>query len=322
MANVLKQEKKEQVIKCLIEGSSVRSTERLTGVHRDTIIRLMVRASEGSKKLMDGKFRNLHLPKIQVDEIWGYVGKKERRVSQDENANELGDMWAFVAIDADTKLVPSFLVGKRTRYNIESFLFDLASRLDSRVQLSADQLPAYFDVVWKAFGTDADFGQVIKSYESENMGNGRYSPPKVVSAEKVRVWGNPDFISTSFVERQNLTMKMNIRRLTRLTNAFSKKAENHSAAVALWFGYYNFVRSHQTLKTTPAVAAGVEKRSMEDERVFRSNFGLRSMPKSTFVPETCFLTSCGFRTSVIDSRELKMPRALTRGGMEQRLNCP
>jgi IS1 family transposase len=263
MANVLKQEKKEQVIKCLMEGSSVRSTERLTGVHRDTIIRLMVRASDGSKKLMDEKFRNLHLPQIQIDEIWGYVGKKERRVSEEEDANEVGDMWAFVAIDASTKLVPSFLVGKRTRYNVESFLFDLASRLDSRVQLSADQLPAYIDAVWKAFGADADFGQVVKSYESENMGGGRYSPPKVVSVEKIRVWGtpDPDHISTSYVERQNLTMRMNIRRLTRLTNAFSKKAENHSAAIALWFGYYNFVRSHRTLKTTPAVAAGVEKRS-------------------------------------------------------------
>jgi IS1 family transposase len=263
MANVLKQEKQEQVIRCLLEGSSIRSTERLTGVHRDTVTRLMVRANEGSKKLMDAKLQNLHLPQVQIDEIWGYVGKKERRVSDDEDASQLGDMWAFVAIDADTKLVPSFLVGKRTRENVESFLFDLASRLDSRVQLSADQLPAYIDAVWKAFGADADFGQVVKSYESENMGGGRYSPPKVKSVEKIRVWGSPDpdFISTSYVERQNLTMRMNIRRLTRLTNAFSKKAENHSAAIALWFGYYNFVRSHRSLKTTPAVAAGVEKRS-------------------------------------------------------------
>jgi IS1 family transposase len=264
MANVLKQEKKEQVIKCLMEGSSVRSTGRLTGVHRDTIIRLVVRASEGSKKLMDEKFRNLHLQNFQMDEIWGYVGKKERHVSKEEDPSQVGDIWAFVAIDADTKLIPSFLVGKRTRENTESFLFDLASRLDSRVQLSADQLPAYVDAVWKAFGADAEFGQVVKSYETEHTGTGRYSPPKVVSVEKIKVWGNPErnFMSTSFVERQNLTMRMNIRRLTRLTNAFSKKSENHSTAIALWFGYYNFVRSHRSLKTTtPAVAAGVEKRS-------------------------------------------------------------
>jgi IS1 family transposase len=263
MSNVLKQEKQEQVIRCLLEGSSIRSTERLTGVHRDTIMRLMVRAGDGSKKLMDEKLQKLHLQQVQMDEIWGYVGKKERHVSKEEDASQVGDIWAFVAIDADTKLVPSFLVGKRTRENVESFLFDLASRLDSRVQLSADQLPAYVDAIWKAFGADADFAQVVKSYESDNMGAGRYSPPKVTSVEKIRVWGNPDpdFISTSFVERQNLTMRMNIRRLTRLTNAFSKKAENHSAAITLWFGYYNFVRSHRTLKTTPAVAAGVEKRS-------------------------------------------------------------
>jgi IS1 family transposase len=263
MANVLKQEKHEQVIRCLIEGSSVRSTERLTGVHRDTIIRLMIRASEGSKKLMDERLQNLHLQQIQMDEIWGYVGKKQRHVSEQEDTSQVGDIWAFVAIDADTKLVPSFLVGKRTRESAETFLFDLASRLDSRVQLSADQLPAYVEAVWKAFGWDANFGQIVKSYEAEPTGSGRYSPPKVISVEKTRVFGEPDLdkISTSFVERQNLTMRMSIRRLTRLTNAFSKKAENHSAAIALWFGYYNFVRSHRSLKTTPAVAAGVEKRS-------------------------------------------------------------
>jgi IS1 family transposase len=264
MANVLKPERQAAAIRCLLEGSSIRSTERLRGVHRDTITRLMIRASEGSKKLMDEKFRNLDLPQVQIDEIWGYVGKKEKHVSEEEDATQVGDMWAFVAIDAKTKLIPSFLVGRRTKDNVESFLFDLASRLDSRVQLSADQLPAYVDAVWKAFGADADFAQVVKSYESENMGAGRYSPPKVVSVERIRVWGNtdPKAISTSYVERQNLTMRMNIRRLTRLTNAFSKKAENHSAAIALWFGYYNFVRPHRSLKnTTPAVMAGVEKRS-------------------------------------------------------------
>src|SRR5215216_6677554 len=180
MANVLKKEKQEQVIKCLIEGSSIRSTERLTGVHRDTIMRLMVRAGDGSKKLMDEKLQNLHLQQIQMDEIWGYVGKKQRHVSEEDDNSQVGDLWAFVAIDADTKLVPSFLVGKRTRESAETFLFDLASRLDSRVQLSADQLPAYVEAVWKAFGWDANFGQVVKSYEAEPTGSGRYSPPKVV----------------------------------------------------------------------------------------------------------------------------------------------
>ena len=263
MSNVLKQEKQEQVIKCLMEGSSIRSTERLTGVHRDTIMRLMVRAGDGAKKLMDEKLRHIIANQIQIDEIWGYVGKKEKHVTEEENSEQIGDMWTFVAIDADTKLVPSFLVGKRTRENAEAFLFDLASRLDSRVQLSADQLPAYVEAVWKAFGFKADFGQIVKTYEAEPIGAGRYSPPKVVSVERNKVFGEPDMdkVSTSFVERQNLTMRMNIRRLTRLTNAFSKKAENHSAAIALWFGYYNFVRPHKSLNTTPAVMAGIEKRS-------------------------------------------------------------
>jgi IS1 family transposase len=260
MANVMKREKQEQVIKCLLEGSSVRSTERLTGVHRDTIIRLMVRAGNGSKKLMDEKFRNLNFKQIQMDEIWSYVGKKQRHISEQDNTEQLGDMWTFVALDADSKLVPSFLVGKRTRENTEAFLFDLASRLDSRVQLSADQLPTYVEAVWKAFGWNANFGQIVKSYEAEPTGSGRYSPPKVISVEKTKVFGEPDMdlISTSFVERQNLTMRMNIRRFTRLTNAFSKKLENHQAAIALYFAHYNFVREHRTLKTTPAVKAGVE----------------------------------------------------------------
>jgi len=168
----------------------------------------------------------------------------------------------FFALDSETKLVPSFLVGKRTKENAESFLLDLASRLDSRVQLSADQLPAYVNAVWNAFGPDANFAQIVKSYEAEPIGPGRYSPPRVISVEKTRVWGTPNhnLISTSHVERQNLTMRMGIRTLTRLTNAFSKKVENQEAAIALWFAYYNFVRPHRTLNTVPAVKAGILRR--------------------------------------------------------------
>ncbi|HUI87917.1 MAG TPA: IS1 family transposase [Anaerolineales bacterium] len=261
MANILKQEKQEQIIRCLVEGSSVRSTERLTGVHRDTIIRLMVRVGNGCQHLLDEKMRNLKPSNIQIDEIWRYIGKKERHVSEEEEIKgEVGDMWVFAAIDADTKLIPTFLVGKRTKENTESFLQDLASRLDSRVQLSSDQMISYVNAVWKAFGENVDYGQIVKSYEAEPIGPGRYSPPEVTSVEKYRIWGNPDenLISTSFVERQNLTMRMNIRRLTRLTNAFSKKLENHRAAIALYFAHYNFVREHRTLRTTPAVMAGIE----------------------------------------------------------------
>ena len=262
MANVLPVEKQEAVVRCLVDGVSVRATERIVGVHRDTILRLMVRIADGCQILHDRHVRDLDLRAVQVDEIWGFVHKKQRWVTKEDDASQCGDFWTFVAIDADTKIVPSYLVGKRDGATANAFMADLSGRLSRRVQISSDGLNAYVDAVERAFGGGVDYGQIVKFYEAEPIGAGRYSPPKVVDVERVIVEGHPDEadISTSYVERQNLTMRMNMRRLTRLTNAFSKKVENLRAAVALHFAYYNFVRIHQTLRVTPAMAAGVTPR--------------------------------------------------------------
>jgi IS1 family transposase len=259
--NILKREKQEVAIAALVEGASIRSVERMTGIHRDTIMRLGLRAGQGCVNLMDSYMQNLKCQNVQVDEIWCYVGKKQRHLKESD-PEEFGDQWVFVALDADSKLIPSYLVGKRTGENAQAFLDDLSDRLDNRIQLSSDGLKAYIDAVDESFGKDIDYGQVVKTYEAEPMGAGRYSPPHVVSAERKVIIGNPKTsnISTSYVERQNLTMRMQMRRFTRLTNAFSKKLDNLKAAVALHFAHYNFVRIHKTLRVTPAMEAGITNR--------------------------------------------------------------
>ena len=259
MANVLSRDKQEAVISCLVEGSSIRSTERITGVHRDTIMRLGVRVGEGCAKMMQQEMTDLTCKRIQVDEIWGYVGKKQRHVTEEDDTNRVGNVWTFVALDADTKLVPTFAVGRRDLSTATEFMHDLRSRVLGRVQISTDGLAAYIEAIEEAFGANVDYGQVVKSYETDEAGAGRYSPPKVAKVKKCVVQGQPDVkhISTSYVERQNLTMRMQMRRLTRLTNAFSKKPENFRSAVALHFAHYNFVRVHQSLRATPAMEAGV-----------------------------------------------------------------
>jgi IS1 family transposase len=259
--NILKSGKQEVVIGGLVEGSSIRSIERMTGVHRDTIMRLMLKVGNTCEEIMDITMRNLPCKNIEVDEVWAYVGKKQRHVTINDNPNEVGDFYTFVALDSETKLIPAYKVGKRDLPTAQAFISDLSSRLSNRIQLSSDKLKAYVDAVEIAFGADIDYGQIVKSYEAEPIGPGRYSPPKVTSVLKEYITGNPDFnkICTSFVERQNLTVRMQMRRFTRLTNAFSKKLKNLKAAVALHFTHYNFVRIHGTLRMTPAMAAGVTK---------------------------------------------------------------
>ena len=258
MANVLSTDKKIAIIGALTEGSSIRSIERMTGVHRDTIMRLGVKIGEGCTTLMDAKMRNLPCRRLEMDEIWGFVGKKDRNVRMGDSM-EVGSVWTFCAIDAETKLVPAFKVGDRTPATANAFAKDVAERMAYRVQISTDGLRAYVDAIETAFGGDADYGQIIKVYGNDISDERRYSTSGVISSEKRILAGSPDkdLISTSYIERLNATTRLHMRRLTRLTLAFSKKRENFVAAVGLHFAYYNFVKRHNTLRCTPAMAAGV-----------------------------------------------------------------
>jgi|SRR5689334_15269962 len=259
MANILPMEKQITAISALAEGMSIRAIERMTSIHRDTIMRLGIRVGEGCQQMMDATMRNLDCANIQIDEIWGFIGKKQKRVGEADSP-ELGDVWTFIAIDADTKLVPCFRVGKRTSDHANAFVGDLASRMKNRIQLSSDSLHAYAQAVELSFGCNVDYGQLIKVYATSEMyPESRYSPGEVVEIKKTIIMGMPDVdkISTSYIESQNLTVRMHCRRLTRLTNAFSKKLANFKAAIALHYGYYNFVKRHTTLRCTPAMAAGI-----------------------------------------------------------------
>ena len=260
MANILPLEKQTMVVHALVEGTSILAIERMTGVHQDTIMRLGVRVGEACAAYMDNTLRNLNCQRIQVDEIWGFVGKKQRNLRRGDRAKGFGDAYTFIALDPDSKLVASHLVGKRDMYHARMFMEDLAPRLANRVQLSSDGLDAYPEAVERGFGSEIDYGQIVKTYACpEVVDQRRYSPPEVVSINKTVVAGNPipRDICTSHIEKQNHTLRMHCRRLTRLTNAFSKKLENFKAAVALNFAYYNFVKTHGTIRCTPAMAAGV-----------------------------------------------------------------
>lgn len=254
--NVLKREKQVFVISMLVEGCSIRSVERITGIHRDTIMRLMVRVGEHCQNIADDRMRGLSLECVEADEIWCYVAKKQKRVRPGDPV-EYGDTYTFVSMDADSKLIPWFTVGKRDSDTTHEFIAELADRLDGDVEIFTDGWGAYRDAIPRHFGDRAAFSQVIKYFDSDPDAH-RYSPPKVTHVEERWVQGRPRRrASTSYVERGNWTIRTHLRRFTRLSNGFSRKLRNLKAAVALYFAWYNFVRIHGTLRVTPAMAAGI-----------------------------------------------------------------
>lgn len=258
--NKLNTQKRAQILALMAEGNSVRAITRLTGCSKNTVIKFLVDAGTAVAEYQDRTLRNLSCKKVQVDEIWGFCYAKQKNVATAKAAPEgAGDVWTWVVIDADTKLVPSWLVGGRDAGYAHEFMQDLASRLSNRIQLTSDGHKAYLEAVEGAFGNDIDFAQLVKMYGDAPEGQKRYSPAECTGCQKRTVIGKPDkkSVSTSYSERQNLSMRMGSRRLTRLTNAFSKKFENHVHAMALYFMHYNFVRIHTTLRVTPAMAAGV-----------------------------------------------------------------
>lgn len=258
--NTLTLERQTAVIAALVEGNSVRSTVRMTGVAKDTVLKLLARIGQACAEYQDKALRNLTCKRIQCDEIWQFCYAKDKNVpAEKRGVFGYGDVWTWVAIDADTKLIASFTLGTRGAQTAKRFMDDLASRLANRVQLTTDGHRVYLQAVEDAFGNDIDYAMLVKLYGNSTEPEKRYSPAECIGALASTVTGKPDarFISTSFVERQNLTMRMSMRRFTRLTNGFSKKIENHQHALSLYFMYYNFCRVHQTLRVTPAMEAGI-----------------------------------------------------------------
>lgn len=255
-----------QIIAALVEGNSVRAVSRMTGFSKNTITKLLVEVGAACAVYQDRMFRDLKLKRIQCDEIWSFIQAKDKNVPSNKKGQfGVGSVWTWTALDADTKLVPCWMVGPRDVAAATEFMQDLAGRLATRVQLTTDGHKAYLNAVDDAFGSEIDYAMLVKVYGEDPQAEKRYSPAECIGCKKEPKIGNPDkkHISTSYVERQNLTMRMGMRRFTRLTNGFSKKLENHIAAISLHFMYYNFVRTHQTLRMTPAMAAGVVSSPME-----------------------------------------------------------
>lgn len=255
--NCLSSADRARIVSCLVEGNSIRATARMTGFSQNTITKLLVDMGDACLKAHDQMVRGLKCKRVHADEIWSFVGAKQKNVPE-EKAEDWGDVWTWTAIDADSKLIVSYVLGQRGPRWARAFMEDVASRIDSRIQLTTDGLKMYGETVEGAFGMDVDYAMLIKLYGSDGH-DLRYSSGDCIDTQTAVLQGSPDpkHISTSFIERQNLTMRMQIRRFTRLTNAFSKKIQNHEAAIALHFMHYNFCRIHKSLRVTPAMEAGL-----------------------------------------------------------------
>ncbi len=277
--NRLSLEVKTRVVAAIVEGNSIRSTVRMTGVSKNSVINLLIDLANVCAQYYDMHVRGLRVRRLQCDEIWAFVGAKAKNVTPEQKQGGWGDVWTWTAIDTDTKLCVSYLVGGRTTGWARDFMGDCASRIIGKPQITTDAHKPYLKAVEEAFGGDADYAMLHKIYGASNEPETRYSPATCIGSDMKTISGDPDpkHVSTSFVERQNLSMRMGIRRFTRLTNGFSKKIENHAAAVALWFMYYNFCRIHQTLRVTPAMESGLSNHAWTIEELV----GLLKYEKST-----------------------------------------
>ncbi len=270
--NSLDTKRRTQIVAALCEGNSVRSTCRTTGAALHTVLKILNEMGCACAAYHDANVRNVRVRRLQCDEIWAFVGAKRKNVSPEKEADGWGDVWTWTAIDADTKLCVTYFVGGRGAESAKEFMGDCASRIRGRVQITTDGHRAYLDAVEDAFGMDIDYAQLQKIYGApSDEETRRYSPARCIGCDMKVVSGNPDpkHVSTSYVERQNLSMRMSMRRFTRLTNAFSKKFDNHCHSVALYFMYYNFVRLHQTLRVTPAMEAGLSDHVWSIEELVR-----------------------------------------------------
>ena len=282
--NTLANTKRVQILSLLVEGSSMRTISRIVGVSINTVTKLLVEAGQACEAFHDEHVRNIHAKRVQCDEIWSFCYAKQKNVRTAKAApEEAGDLWTWTALDSDSKMILSWMVGSRDAGYATEFMNDLASRLVSRIQLTTDGHRAYLEAVEDAFGNNIDYAQLVKLYgESSEPGPERkYSPSVCNGARKHRVQGNPEkkHVSTSHVERHNLTMRMSLRRFTRLTNAFSKKIDNHCHALALYFVYYNFVKIHKSLRVTPAMQAGLIDRAWEMEDMLNLIDAMKPAPK-------------------------------------------